>query len=106
MAPTAVINPILPAIKYEKTLFGVSPRLLAYFLKLGIFNVLLSSAWVKGLSNDEDVDEASERPLRCWERAVMAGRDVADGSCCLVQARMSDPDVARRGGIVVIVVVG
>lgn len=32
---------------------------------------------------------------------VTAGRAVVDGSCCLVQARMSEPDVARRGGIAV-----
>ena len=52
-APIAVKAPKVPTMKYEKTLFVVSPPFAMYLPKLGILVVGLASAPRKGLSNDE-----------------------------------------------------
>lgn len=84
---------MLPATKYENTLFVVADDLEAYLLKLGIFRVsALSLERPKGLSKD-DLGAASATPLRCWQPA-MAAR--AAGSCCLAQARSMELEAAAR----------
>lgn len=81
---------MLPATKYEKTLFEVAEPLAAYLLKLGI---LVVSERANGLSKDDDLGAASATPLRCWTPA-MAAR--AAGSCCRAQARSMELEAAAR----------
>lgn len=85
--------PIVPTMKYWKTLLPVSPPLVLYFLKLGIFVVSLPDMPLKGLSNDE-VLETSETLRRCWVATATAARAV-DGNCWRAH-RARVPAVAVR----------
>lgn len=78
-APIAEMAPIVPTMKYWKTLLVVSPPLDLYFLKLGILVVSLLPMPLKGLSNDE-VWDTSETLRRCCVATATEARAV-DGNC-------------------------
>lgn len=66
---------MLPAMKYEKTLFDVVLRALAYFLKLGIFMELAPPR--NGLSKeDEAVASVVDLARSCWEEAAVVTASV------------------------------
>lgn len=67
-----MINPVAPAIKYEKVLFETSLFLLAYFLKLGILRV---DGWADSLGVKGLVKEALVRD--CWCCCVLKAETVA-----------------------------
>lgn len=84
---------MLPAIKYENTLFEVVLLgALAYFLKLGIFSVDGASL-AKGLSNEVEA-AASELLARCCESAATG---TVRGTREQARARLAAAEVETGG---------